>query len=81
LQQARRSDIQETTMRSALTMAVLLAALGSGCATWEGMNSSERGLAVGATGGAVVGGIVGGPVGAAIGAGVGGYAGHHEGLD
>lgn len=68
-------------MRIALTMAIALTLLGSGCATWEGMDRSERGLAVGATGGAVVGGIIGGPIGAAVGAGVGGYAGHHEGFD
>jgi hypothetical protein len=55
-----------------------LAALGSGCATWEEMDRSERGLAMGATGGAVVGGILGGPIGAAIGAAGGGYAGHHQ---
>ena len=66
-------------MRTTLTAAlVLLAALTSGCATWNEMDRSEKGLAVGATGGAVVGGILGGPFGAAIGAGVGGYAGHHE---
>lgn len=57
---------------------VSLAILLSGCATWNDMDRSERGLAVGATGGAVVGGVVGGPIGAAVGAGVGGYAGHHE---
>lgn len=68
-------------MRSALTTVVVLALLTSGCATWEEMDRSERGLAVGATGGAVVGGIVGGPIGAAVGAGIGGYAGHHEGID
>lgn len=45
-----------------------------GCATWNDMDRSERGLAVGATGGAVVGGVLGGP----IGAGAGGYAGHHQ---
>ena len=49
-----------------------------GCATWNDMDRSEKGLATGATGGAVVGGIVGGPLGAAVGAGIGGYAGHHE---
>jgi hypothetical protein len=66
-------------MRSTFTLAVLLlAALGSGCATWEGMDRSERGLAIGATGGAVVGGVFGGPIGAAIGAGAGGYVGHHQ---
>jgi hypothetical protein len=66
-------------MRATLTSVLLVvAALGSGCATWDGMDRSERGLAMGATGGAVVGGIVGGPIGAAVGAGVGGYAGHHE---
>jgi hypothetical protein len=57
----------------------MLAALNSGCATWDGMERSEKGVAVGATGGAVVGAILGGPFGAAIGAGVGGYAGHHQG--
>ncbi len=59
-------------------LALALAALSSGCATWDEMDRSEKGLAVGATGGAVVGGVLGGPIGAAIGAGVGGYAGHHE---
>jgi hypothetical protein len=73
-------QVQESIMRTTLTLGLLvLAALGSGCATWDEMDRSERGLAVGATGGAVVGGIVGGPIGAAIGAGAGGYAGHHEG--
>lgn len=68
-------------MRKILVIASLaLATLASGCATWNEMGSSERGLAAGATGGAVVGGIVGGPVGAAVGAGAGGYAGHHEGI-
>jgi hypothetical protein len=66
-------------MRTTLSRSVLLALLGSGCATWEGMDRSERGLAIGATGGAVVGGILGGPFGAAMGAGAGGYAGDHEG--
>ena len=66
-------------MRTTWTAAVLLvAALASGCATWDEMDRSERGIAIGATGGAVVGGIIGGPIGAAIGAGAGGYAGHHE---
>lgn len=64
-----------------MTVIVGTALLLSGCATWDGMERSERGLAVGATGGAVVGGVLGGPLGAAIGAGVGGYAGHHEGVD
>jgi hypothetical protein len=64
---------------TSMAAVLLLAMLGSGCATWEGMDRSERGLALGATGGAVVGGILGGPIGAAIGAGAGGYAGHHEG--
>jgi osmotically inducible lipoprotein OsmB len=66
-------------MRATSIAAVLGAVLMlGGCATWDGMERSERGLAVGATGGAVVGGVLGGPLGAAIGAGVGGYAGHHE---
>ena len=51
----------------------------TGCATWHGMDTSEKGTAVGATGGAIVGAAVGGPVGAAVGAGVGDYAGHYEG--
>jgi hypothetical protein len=57
---------------------LVVSALSGGCATWDDMDRSEKGLAVGATGGAVVGGVIGGPIGAAIGAGVGGYAGHHE---
>jgi osmotically inducible lipoprotein OsmB len=66
-------------MRTTLMTAVFgVALMLGGCATWDGMDRSERGLAVGATGGAVVGGVLGGPLGAAIGAGVGGYAGHHE---
>jgi len=56
---------------------VLVSAL-AGCATWDSMDRSEKGTAVGATGGAVVGAAVGGPVGAAVGAGVGGYTGHYE---
>lgn len=68
-------------MRKTFVIALLaLATLAGGCATWNEMDASERGLAVGATGGAVVGGIVGGPIGAAVGAGAGGYAGHHEGI-
>jgi len=64
-----------------LLLALGLAALSGGCATWEGMERTEKGLAVGATGGAVVGGVIGGPFGAAVGAGIGGYAGHHEARD
>jgi len=66
--------MKRMVMAGLATVALIL----SGCATWNDMDRSERGLAVGATGGAVVGGVLGGPVGAAIGAGVGGYAGHHE---
>src|SRR5690349_15132739 len=61
--------------------AVAMVSLLAGCATWNGMDRSEKGTAVGATGGAVVGAAVGGPVGAAVGAGVGGYAGHYEAND
>lgn len=60
------------------TIAAALVALSTGCTTWNNMDRTEKGTAVGATGGAVVGAAVGGPVGAAIGAGVGGYAGHHQ---
>lgn len=59
-------------------VALALATLSAGCATWREMDRSEKGTAVGATGGAVVGAAVGGPVGAAVGAGVGGYVGHHQ---
>jgi len=59
-------------------VALALVSLVAGCATWDSMNRSEKGTAVGATGGAVVGAAVGGPVGAAVGAGVGGYTGHYE---
>jgi hypothetical protein len=76
------TDLGGHAMKTARTLismcALAVAALGSGCATWDDMDRSERGLAAGATGGAVVGGVLGGPIGAAIGAGVGGYAGHHE---
>jgi hypothetical protein len=59
-----------------LTVGVLaLALLGSGCATWDGMEPETKGLAAGATGGALVGGVIAGPIGAAIGAAGGGYAG------
>lgn len=58
-----------------------LATLTAGCATWDRMDRTEKGTAVGATGGALAGGIIGGPIGAAVGAGVGGYAGHHEARD
>jgi phage tail tape-measure protein len=61
--------------------ALMFASLITGCATWESMDRSEKGTAVGATGGAVVGAAVGGPVGAAVGAGVGGYTGHYEAND
>lgn len=59
--------------------ATSLVMLAAGCSTWDSMDNSEKGTAVGATGGAVVGAAVGGPVGAAVGAGVGGYTGHYEG--
>lgn len=58
--------------------ALVLVSAFAGCATWESMDRSEKGTAVGATGGAVVGAALGGPVGAAVGAGVGGYTGHYE---
>jgi hypothetical protein len=61
--------------------AVALAASLAGCATWDQMDRSEKGTAVGATGGAVAGAAVAGPVGAAVGAGVGAYAGHHQGSE
>jgi peptidoglycan hydrolase-like protein with peptidoglycan-binding domain len=60
------------------SLAVALALALGGCSTWQNMDRSEKGTAVGATGGAIVGAAVGGPVGAAVGAGVGGYAGHYE---
>jgi phage tail tape-measure protein len=59
--------------------AITLVSVCASCATWNEMDRSEKGTAVGATGGAVVGAAVGGPVGALVGGGVGGYAGHHEG--
>ncbi|HYC46572.1 MAG TPA: YMGG-like glycine zipper-containing protein [Burkholderiales bacterium] len=68
-------------MRKPLLAIALVAAASTGCATWNEMDRTEKGTAVGATGGAVVGGIIGGPIGAAVGAGVGGYAGHHEAKD
>jgi len=58
--------------------AVALVSLMAGCATWNGMDTPEKGTAVGATGGALVGAAVGGPVGAVVGAGVGGYTGHYD---
>ena len=58
--------------------ALVLVSTFASCATWESMDRSEKGTAVGATGGAIVGAAVGGPVGAAVGAGVGGYTGHYE---
>jgi hypothetical protein len=67
---------QWTALAGAAALAVSL----GGCATWNDMNRSEKGTAVGATGGAVVGAAVGGPVGAAVGAGIGGYTGHHQGF-
>jgi hypothetical protein len=60
--------------------AVALVSLCAGCATWQEMDRSEKGTAVGATGGALAGAAIGGPVGAVVGAGVGGYAGHHQGF-
>ena len=60
------------------SVAIALAIALGGCSTWNNMDRSEKGTAVGATGGAIVGAAVGGPVGAAVGAGVGGYAGHYE---
>ena len=65
--------------RTRTVFAIALASMLAGCATWNEMDRSERGLAVGATGGALVGAAVGGPPGAVVGAAVGGYTGHHEG--
>jgi hypothetical protein len=65
-----------TCTASAIAAASLLA----GCATWNDMDRSERGLAAGAAGGGLIGAAVGGPVGAVVGVGVGGYAGAKEGL-
>jgi hypothetical protein len=58
---------------------ITLVSVCASCATWNEMDRSEKGTAVGATGGAVVGAVVAGPVGALVGGGVGGYAGHYEG--
>jgi len=59
--------------------AITLVSVCAGCATWNEMDRSEKGTAVGATGGALVGAAVAGPVGALVGGGVGGVAGHYEG--
>jgi phage tail tape-measure protein len=64
--------------REVMVGLVSVAMLLGGCATWNDMDRSEKGLAAGATGGAVIGRIVGGALGAAVGAGIGGYAGDHE---
>jgi uncharacterized membrane protein len=72
------TDPEETMKKTLVAACIALAGLAGGCATWNQMNHTEKGVAVGATGGAVVGAVLAGPIGAAIGAGVGGYAGHHE---
>lgn len=56
--------------------AIALASLLASCSTWNRMDQSEKGMAIGGASGAVVGAAVGGPVGAVIGAGAGGYVGH-----
>ena len=63
--------------RASVVAAVSLCA---SCATWNEMDRSEKGTAVGGAGGALVGAAVGGPVGAVVGAGIGAYAGHYEGF-
>jgi hypothetical protein len=63
-----------------LAAAAFAVAVSTGCATWNDMDRSEKGTAVGATGGAVVGGVLGGPIGAGIGAAAGGYGGYHQGF-
>jgi osmotically inducible lipoprotein OsmB len=55
---------------------VAVVALMAGCSSWNSMNRTEKGTAIGATSGAVAGAAVGGPIGAAVGAGVGGVVGH-----
>jgi len=56
--------------------AVALASLLASCSTWDRMDRSDKGMAIGGASGAAVGAVVGGPVGAVIGAGAGGYVGH-----
>jgi hypothetical protein len=72
--------VMSTSKRLNGAAALALAALCTGCVTWNEMDRSERGTAVGATGGALVGAAVGGPIGAVVGAGAGGYIGHHQGF-
>jgi len=60
--------------------AIALASLLAGCSTWDRMDRSEKGMAIGGASGAAVGAVVAGPVGAIVGAGAGGYVGH-EGVE
>ena len=47
-----------------------------GCSTWDDMNQTERGTAVGSASGHAVGFVAGGPVGSVVGGAVGAAAGH-----
>jgi len=73
----KRINLQRTARVSMLSAAIALA---SGCATWDGMSSADKGTAAGA----VVGGVVGnavtdGALGTVGGAVVGGAVGREVG--
>jgi len=55
--------------------ALALAAMLAGCASYQSLPASDKGMLIGAGTGAAIGAVAAGPVGAVVGAGVGGYTG------
>jgi osmotically inducible lipoprotein OsmB len=71
---------QRRLRTGAFAAAASLILLATGCSTWDGMSSANKGTAVGAAGGAVVGNAVGGgALGTVGGAVVGGAVGREVG--
>ena len=62
-----------TTIRCCVALA--LAAMLGGCASYQSLPASDKGMLIGAGTGAAIGAIAAGPVGAVGGGGVGGYTG------
>jgi len=78
-----RRNRRERERRSTMTMAtairrcttLALAAMLGGCASYQSLPASDKGMLIGAGTGAAIGAVAAGPVGAVVGAGVGGYTG------